>query len=217
MISIRVFDRNSATDMHCAEYLAAYRMWHDVWRETYEQLGFGSILYSDGFTRQEQVLGIFIDGKCAGLSCYRTVDLASEPGRSDSWLADWPSDLMDELSAQDPLLLIGSAFAIAKEFRRQEHLGFTFKDLLAAANVRYFERHTGHYGMLGSMRNSRGTNTAVYKYGVTKLRTIAINKEPTDLVIFLRDKLKPLPDEIDFMFRRAWIPGTKAEPLRRAG
>ena len=215
MISIRVFDRNTAADMHSAEYLAAYRMWHDVWRETYDQLGLGSVLHSDNFTRQEQVLGLFIEGKCAGLSCYRSVDLSSEPGRNDSWLADWPADLMDELCAKDPLQLVGSAFAVAKEFRRQDYLGLSLKDLLAAANVRYFDQHTGHYGMLGSMRNSRGTNTAVYKYGVTKLRTVEINHEPTDLVIFLRDQLKPLPSEIDFLFRRAWIPGIKAQPLRR--
>ncbi len=196
MLKIEIIDDlNSHSDQEkCKD---VYNVWYDTWIKEFREIDPNAKLYSDNFTRQDKILGLFIDNKCAGLTFFNTVNLNHEYWRKDSYFADWPCEVLDDLCEKnDSEILVCSAYTVKEEFRKRRVLrSIVVADILAVASLDYF-RSSQHTTMVGNMRNSKGANKIVYKFGADLLSTVKCHNELSDLVKFQKEKLPEFPRKI---------------------
>jgi hypothetical protein len=213
MMTIRILGPDEANRGDSTVYGQTYKIWKETWDEEYLRLGNKGRLPSDNFTRQDEVLSIFVDGKPAALTFFHTVDLSTAHGRDDSYFEPWPKGVIDNLTQWGPKVLVCSAFTIAKEFRKKLIFNIPLADILAAASVMHL-KNSHHDLMVGNMRNTRRANEIVYRYGAQLLRTIDCNGEPSDLVFFKKSEIPKFSAELEALINRSWIK-TDIEPTRK--
>lgn len=205
MISIELLDKDNPDDRNSARYLKTFNVWKRTWSEEYAALGLNAPLHSDNFTRQKFVVSVFLGDRCAALSCLHVLDLTFPPHLDDSWLRPWPGEVLAQVSAVDKQVLLWNSFTVASDFRGQVHFGTTMKDAVAASCVRAFERHTDFKIMLGSTRNNRKVNRALYDVGGTRLSTVEHYNEPTDLIWFKKSENPILNADREALLANWWI------------
>lgn len=209
MIKIEIVNKYSFNGPNRGVYEQIYQVWHSTWQEEYSALEDSATLFSNEFTRQDSALGIFVDDVCAATTLFHEVDISSPIGRLDSYFAPWPPELLNRIEGIQPKVLVCSAFTVAKEFRRFRSGRVIMADLLACASLELLKR-SDYKLMVGNMRNSRGANKIVYKFGAERVDTVICNSEESDLVIFRRDLLPDYPEAIATAIRNSW-PMTEME------
>jgi hypothetical protein len=156
-----------------AYYWGAFELWKEVWESTLKDLDGLPWLPSDQFTRQDLVAGLFLNGRCIGLSCFRKANLASPVDRMDSWFRPWPEAVMLELSRKYSQTAANSFFTIHPEFRKSKnmdpnhHPGGLDVDvsILMAEIVVTIAYHSGADATYGVTRNNRSVNKLAYHGG----------------------------------------------------
>lgn len=180
----------------CAErklYDAAFELWHGCWRQEFQQLVGSHHLYADGFTRQDQILTICTGDEVIGLTGFRHIDLTRPWAQQDSYFQSWPTALVKNLSTECPDLWVCGFLTIASQWRGHRIDGMPIHDLLAAASIDHFMRSDVRW-MVANTRNSKGVNRLVYRLGGRHLDTVTYLGEPSDLILFDRTELPPLPE-----------------------
>jgi hypothetical protein len=94
----------------------AYRLWRDVWQSTWQEAKVSTPMYSDEFTRQDEVAVMAMGGSCIAVTCLRWLDLTRESAREDSYFKHWPQEAIAKLGAR--LVCVGSNTAIDPAWRR---------------------------------------------------------------------------------------------------
>ncbi len=187
----------------------AYKAWWDTWAPVLQSVGVKEPLASDNFTRQYDRLAIFYEGKCAALTLFNRADLSLPHHQADSYFACWPQLAIQGLTREGNKILVCSAFTVTQDFRKKD-FGFTVKDLLMGALVRYFIA-SPFDAMTGNMRNSKGMNDLSYRWGATPiLKDLQVHGEGSDLVGFFKATVKTranpaLGDLLDSLWENRWI------------
>jgi hypothetical protein len=79
---------------------AAYELWRDVWRSTWQEANAARDVYSDDFTRQEEV-GVLAAGKCCiAVTGLRWLDLTRARWREDSYFKTWPEHAAQRVTSR---------------------------------------------------------------------------------------------------------------------
>ncbi|MBK7890368.1 MAG: hypothetical protein IPJ84_05805 [Bdellovibrionales bacterium] len=203
MFQIRIFNRNDWFDRRSKDYEIAYKAWLDTWRPEYQALDASAAIYSDGFTRQDQVLTIWWQGHCVALTFFNVVNLSMQTGQMDSYFAPWPKEIVERLASLSEETLVCSALTVSRPFQGQSLQSFPIKDLLASASLQHL-RMSAYPIMVGNMRNNRNANHLVYKFGAQLLQTVVCNGEPSDLVLFERDRLPAFPKSLQLTLDNAF-------------
>ncbi|WP_394841285.1 hypothetical protein LZC95_29970 [Pendulispora brunnea] len=146
----------------------AYACWQRVWRETFRQLDGTASLFSDDFTRQDEIGALFSGEECIGLTAYRFIDLSEPSARDDSYFKVWPGELLDEVLARALRVCVGSNLTVAEGWRGNLN-GLRVSEVLLELAVRRFQESDADV-MLGTMRNNRGMNRVSYRLGARPLR-----------------------------------------------
>jgi hypothetical protein len=173
---------------HKARQIEAYECWHRVWSETFRELDGTDNLFSDDFTRQDEIGALYQGNECIGVTGYRWINLEFPYFKDDSYFRAWPREILESIAATTPRVCVGSNLAVAPEWRGARH-GFRVGDLLLALHVRRFHETNPELAqiMLGTMRNNRGMNALSYRLGATPIVEGAIHHGvEVDLVIFRR-------------------------------
>ncbi|MDZ4676582.1 MAG: hypothetical protein SGI74_03650 [Oligoflexia bacterium] len=171
-------------------YQSAYKLWKDVWTETIYELDGHKNIFSDDFTRQDEIGALFDGSECIMLSFFKMVDLNLTAHRDDSYFKVWPKDIIDKLIVNNKPVLIGSNITASQSFRGK-HFGLSTKDLLMGLLIKRLQ-HTPAGAMTGTMRNNRGMHECAYRHGATPLKQGLIHHGvEVDLVGFFQDKVKP--------------------------
>lgn len=204
IVSIEILDSASERQAPSQSYLQAYQVWFETWQEEYSAIDQDFKLSSDNFTRQDYVLSIKLNGECAAITYFHEVDLSLDIWRKDSYFAVWPKHVIEQICQKSSSVLVCSAFTVAKKFRKQRISEVSIADLLAAASIQYYKQ-TDFKLMVGNMRNSRGANHVVYKFGAELLQTIDCKSELSDLVLFEARKLPKFPNAVQNIIAQAWM------------
>jgi hypothetical protein len=189
---------------HRLYYNAAYNLWKNVWSETLHELDNLSTLYSDDFTRQDEIGAVFYRAKCVMLTFFRIVDLGVSSDREDSYFKVWPEQALNELTQYGSRIMIGSTITI-DESVRGEKLGISAKDLLLGLVIKRFLDSPAD-AMTGTMRNNRGMNGCAFRHGAQLIKPELIQHGvEVDLVGFYRNSVKPCGIEaVDDLVNRMW-------------
>jgi hypothetical protein len=164
---------------------AVYEAWLQTWSDVFER----SPLYSDAFTRQDEILALFSRGECAGMAFFRSVDVSKGWNRNDSYFGAWPDSAIRGLSEQGSRTLVCSFFTVTSQFRK-DRTEISVKDLLLSLLVRHFLDSDCDV-MTGNLRNSKGVNTLCFRWGASLLVSdVVVHGEKSDLVGFFRDRVR---------------------------
>lgn len=186
------------------DFRAAYEMWKKSWWDVFEQIEKPYLMHSDQFMRQDSILALFCNNKCAGLSFFSEADMNERFWNEDSYFSVWPQLAIKKLTAQGNRVLVCSYFTVSHEFRKT-HTNISTKDVLLGLLVRYFMT-TSSDVMTGSLRNSKGINSLCYRWGALPLmQEVKFNHESNDLVGFFRSSIKDADDtQLVELVNRIW-------------
>jgi hypothetical protein len=184
-LTYRLIRPASASGVDRWRLAEAYRCWKTVWSDTLRELDNAPRVFSDDFTRQEELGGLFYRERCIGLTAFRWVDLGLEHNRDDSYFKAWPDHALRALVAEGSKICIGSNLTVLPEWRGSAH-GFSTKQVLMVMAVKRFLDSPAH-SMAGTMRNDRKMNDLVYRLGALPLVQDAVHHGvKVDLVVFSR-------------------------------
>lgn len=150
------------TSAHDSRIVEAYRCWRATWRDAFVELEQHSELFSDDFTRQDEVGAIFQHDECIALSFFRWVDLSSPMNRDDSYFRVWPEEARDEACREGSRICVSSSFTLAAGYRRSNVC--SLKDVLVALIIERFLASDAD-AVVGTVRNNRGVDKLIYRNG----------------------------------------------------
>lgn len=193
--------------------LDAYQCWRTAWAPVLRDLDDVRHLFSDDFTRQDEIGALVYRNRCIGLSAFRFVDLSLRTSLDDSYFRAWPSAALAALMAHGPRVCIGSNLAILKPWRSTAR-GLPLKEVLMGLAVQRFLSSNAD-AMAGMVRNDRGMDRLVYRMGAAPLaEDVVIHGIESDLVGFFRPNLADQPSGTahSFLIERLWRTAAKTKP-----
>lgn len=169
----------------------AYRCWRATWRDAFVELEHHSELYSDDFTRQDEVGAVFQHDECIALSCFRWVDLSAPMNRQDSYFRVWPEAARVAACREGSNICVSSSFTIAADWRRSPVC--SLKDVLMALIVERFLASDAD-AVVGTVRNNRGIDKLIYRNGFLPiLHNVRLYGVDVDLGAFYRKASTRVP------------------------
>lgn len=152
-----------------ATHDAAYRLWREVWSQTFAELDGSPLVFADDFTRTDEIVAIFSGDRCVTLAFAREGDLRLASTREDSYFKPWPEIARQRLGQDGPRILFGSNITVDPEWRGEIAPGVTMKDLVIGSSM-YLLRESGRDVMTGTMRCNRGMDAAARRFGARSLQ-----------------------------------------------
>lgn len=189
------------------KYNAIYDHWRAVWGPTFSELDGSETLYSDEFTRQDYIIGLFLKSECIAAICYRKCDLSLPATRKDSYFKIWPEDAIGALADAGPVSIIGSQISVAQEARQLQFNNWKVKTILSFVFLFQMEKIKAD-AITGTMRADKGMHDLFYGLGALPLKKDCfIHGVPVDLVGFF-PKRSPLifPDGAKAFAAELWRP-----------
>ncbi len=175
--------------------LSAYQCWYDTWDATYRELMFDDPLFSDNFTRQDEIGTLFYGEDAVALIFYRWVDGFHMMHRQDSYFRAWPDSALEDLCREGSRVCVSSNFTVAKGMQKKFAAEFSVKDVIVAMGIERFLMKYPHADVVaGTVRNTRGINKLIYNNGFSCLiHDVIVNGEPSDLAAFYRKSCTRTP------------------------
>jgi hypothetical protein len=185
--------------------IEAYACWRSVWETTLRELDNADRVFSDDFTRQDELGALFYADRCVGLTGYRWVDLSLPGYRDDSYFKVWPRTALETALGHGSRICVGSNLTVLPQWRGALE-GYSVKEILMTLAVRRFLASDAD-AMLGTMRNDRGMNHLVYRLGARPvLQNVSHHGVQVDLVTFARHAMGPIEPghKIDLLTQALW-------------
>ena len=99
-------------------YQKSFECWFDTWNDYFHGEYQTNIkLASNEFTRQDDIMALFYEGKCFGVTFFKEVDWDDPTASHDAYFAPWTPEAISGLISRGKKVIICSQFTIAKEFR----------------------------------------------------------------------------------------------------
>jgi hypothetical protein len=155
---------------HYAEiYFAAYACWMGVWTETFRELSQKEKIFSDDFTRQDEILALFRGNKCIGMVFMRSDDFSDPAIWHDSYFSAWPAFAIHRLSRNGSRFTICSYMTGSQDERGKPIEGkMKMQELLMAlSSLRFLELGTDV--MVGTPRLAVGMGNSCSLAGGTRI------------------------------------------------
>lgn len=194
-------------------YEATYAHWELVWGQTFKELEGKDKIFSDNFTRQDEVFALFEGELCVAMVCHRYVDLSTVPGRKDSYFEAWPELAMKGLTAHGPRIFLANQISVHPEKRGRSH-GVSLKDLLSSFTV-WHMRQLDVDAMTGTMRADKNMQNVLYDCGAIPLmKNVIFHNVPVDLLAF-HPQVRPvtIQPDIEKMIETLWANRAGEAPL----
>lgn len=213
--------RNIADAKTSHELRAAHATWSSVWGSTFKEFGSKEVLYSDGLTRQDEVMAIFHGIVCVGILCLRWLDFSKFDWSTDSYFKVWNDEDITKLRAHGERIMISTYLSVHESYRAKQ-VGFSFRDVILDLMVQRFLLTAGD-SISGITRREKHVHSTCYDLGATKIREdipYQNDRDRVDLLVFYRKDLKLLTDPVirewsDGLFG-GYLSREEALPLRKA-
>jgi hypothetical protein len=185
----------------------AYELWRDVWQSTFLEADGVAELYSDEFTRQDEIGVLTLGTQCVAVTGLRWLDLARPMAREDSYFKHWPAAVLAALG--DGTIGISSNAVVHPEWRGirvvapQGRSAEPVKLTYVAVGLtiqRFYESHAD--GSVAVTRNDRGMNRVCFSLGAQSRGTIELHGVEADLVHFPRNCIRKTHPALDQLWLR---------------
>jgi hypothetical protein len=185
----------------------AYEVWRDAWRATFEELDGKTELFSDEFTRQDEVGVLSLAGRCIAVTGMRWLDLSLARAREDSYFKPWPAEAV--LALGDGIIGISSNAVVHPDWRGSLVLPPPGVQLepsrLSTLSVgltiqRFFESPAEL--SVAVTRNDRGMDRVCSSLGATSLGQTEMHGIDSDVMQFARTCVKRVNPTLNSLWRR---------------
>ena len=189
-LTLHVFSNGACGPAEQKAFEKTYALWKSVWGQTLKELDGLDVLTSDNFSRQHEILSLFIDDICVAIVCHRYVDLSLLSSRDDSYFKPWPQEAFKKLCAHGNKAAIGSQITIHSGYRGESPFG-RIKNVITSLSLRHL-MDTDVDVIAGTMRADKGMNRLFYNCGAEPIEShVILHNVEVDLVAFF-PKVNPI-------------------------
>lgn len=190
-IQLHILSSTSTSKESLVLYDRCFALWREIWLPTLRELDGVQNLYSEGFTRQDFVCVLEVNGQLAGLCCFKSMNLKMISHRQDSWFAPWPQTLLTELAESHPRALVPSWLTVTEAFRRSAGFQHFNVALVLSELIGLNCLDLNMDIAFGTPRKDRSVNHLVSQAGADCLLSDVLHHGvPVDLVAFYPEKLR---------------------------
>jgi hypothetical protein len=181
-LSIRIFHPKFINRVDPNDYDLAFDLWHEVWRETRQEINVALPTYSDNFTRQDEILVLRHGERPIATCCYRYVNLRQRCTLLDSYFDPdiWPEPVRAMIPELGNVCALGSHIFVHHDFRGGK-AGVSIRNVMCSLAIMRLQ-HTGLDLMLGMVRTDRGMDRVFQDNGSVTLARTRWHNWPIDLI-----------------------------------
>lgn len=216
---------NNPIELHHI-YDQSFKCWYDVWRAfKVQEHSDESPLFSDEFTRQDEILALFYKGECFALTLFKSVRADDITMSLDSYFSVWSELALKSLTTRGKNILVCSQFTVSPNYR-QKNIDIAWKDILFSMSIKKFLEDKNSNAMTGTMRLKKGMGKMSYHGGGTpimqNLNYFEDGSETVDLIAFFKeevgDKYKQHPyyEKFESCWNRSFKRNTEQRILKAA-
>lgn len=171
-------------------YDKAYSQWRDTWGTHFKERDHLTHLYSDNFTRQDDILGLFWKDTCLALVCFRYIDLNIAAHRDDSYFEPWRPEDLTKLGKFGNNVAIGSQISIVSGCPQFENSVRMREIILYLSYVHMKESGVAAY--TGTARKDKGMHETFSQYGAQTLNSdVSFHHGLVEIMAFYPQHIKP--------------------------
>jgi len=186
---------------------SAYQVWRDVWQQTWQEAQVATQVYSDEFTRQDEIGVLSLGADCLSVTCMRWLDLSRARSLEDSYFKHWPEEAVARIAGR--FVCVGSNTAVHPSWRRaliqppHDQAGDPVRLAFAAIalTVQRFVSSSAD-SLVALTRNDRSIDRILVALGSTTLARIKICGNDTDVICVERHTATPEGSVINDLWRR---------------
>ncbi len=197
-------------------YETAFETWRAVWEEAAQEIeNFPKKVYSNDFTRQDEILAVFRGEDCTSLGFWSELDMTFEACRSDQYFQSWDQASLNQLTKFGMNIGKYSYFTVSKPYRLwSREKGISLTDLqVALFGFRLLESECT--AMTGTTRNNRKINLVCERGGAQVIRRDVMQYgSEVDLMAWYRHTVSPYK-EIEYLAHRLWVNKMDFKQIRR--
>ncbi len=183
-----VFSGRGTQPIEHVLYNKCYRTWKTLWQETFFELEGTRDIFSDAFTRQDKICGIFYEDQCIAVAALREYDFSIETTKDDSIFSSWDPTSFALLTKDGPKVMVCSNLAVDSNFRGDALPHFSLKSLAIYLCTQLMLDSDCH-SMAGTTRSNRGVNKAAFNNGAHFIKRSEMHGVAVDLVAFYKSEL----------------------------
>ncbi len=197
-INFKIFFPQNVQDHDLADFNDVYQLWYKIWVETRKEVDPDLHTPSDSFSRQDEILVIYMKDQPIGMQCHRYVDTHQSWVVSDSYFMPklWPDEAKKSFLKLGRYQILGSHIFIDPQFRKSAS-GLSTKNILCSVALTHTFGSSAD-ALIGMMRKDRGLSGLFYKMGAICVQPdVFWYQIPVDITAFLI-KQKPLIVEPEY-------------------
>lgn len=170
------------------KYKTIYNHWHTIWSATFQEIDEGDGLFSDQFTRQDEILALFHNDVCVAVCCHRLVDMRMPSFKKDSYFEPWTDYALQRLRKNGDKVIIDSQVSVDPKFRKMQN-GMKFIDLMAYVSFLHLSR-LQISSITAASRNLRSMDSVFEKFGPEHLeKDVLYHGESTSLYALFPEQI----------------------------
>jgi hypothetical protein len=172
-LSLKIFYPDAVSERELDAYNEAYSFWYAIWRETRREVDDGLAIPSDSFSRQSEILVLYVGERPIATCCHRYVDLRHRCVIQDSFFSAplWPEHVRSAVPRLGRTCMLGSHIFIDPDFRKTRS-GLPTKNLVCALSLAHIDG-TKPDVVLGMTRIDRGMDRPFHDSGAISLHAHA--------------------------------------------
>lgn len=187
-LQLYVFSGRGHLEQEQHYYEKCYETWKNIWKQTFLELDGNDKLYSDNFTRQDKILGLFYKDVCVAVAGLRTSNFLFKNSEDDSIFSSWNMDAIAKLIKEGSRVMVCSNLAVHPDYRGEISYGLTLKNLITYLATKQF-LESDCDSMAGTARVNRGANKVAYSNGAHLIQKSEMHGVEVDLVAFYKSEL----------------------------
>lgn len=192
---------------HTPALTLGYGVWRDGWAATFKELHGAADLYSDDFTRLDQIGVLMYEGRCASVTGIRWLDLSLPWSVHDSYFRAWPRHVLEALGTG--LLCISCNTIVAPEWRgglvhdgqQGQTEPLALKDITIRMSLRRFVESTARV-FVGVARNDKNMHRVAGDLGSRRMARIQMHGIESDICGWTRSDVADLGKSIEDLWTR---------------
>lgn len=189
---------------HVPALVMGYTVWREGWAATFRELHGAADLFSDDFTRLDQIGVLVYEGRCVSVTGIRWLDLSLPWSVHDSYFRSWPRHVLDALGTG--LLCISCNTIVAPEWRggtihERDRDPMTLKDVTIRMSLRRFVESQARV-FVGVARNDRNMHRVAGDLGSRRMARIQMHGIDSDICGWTRSDVVDLGPIVEELWRR---------------
>jgi hypothetical protein len=166
-------------------YDLAYAHWNQIWGEHFKERDGLEKIFSDSFTKQDEISAFFYKDMCIAALCTRAVDLGHQAFLDDSYFELWDKKSIEALTKDGNQVAICGHFSIIPDCPKFVE-GVKIREVMIYMTVSHLMR-CGFNAISGVARKDKGMHKSFTLFGAETIKSdLVLHNGFVDLIAFYK-------------------------------